>query len=66
MVIKTLIVNTMPRRSAEDIVSEQGGVLHARGTRPWNPFRESADAPDRDELASDEVIPDGMEGNYYH
>lgn len=47
VVVKTFIVNTMPRRSAEDIVTQSGGVLRARSTPPpepppstWNPFQE--------------------------
>ena len=81
MVIRTLIVNTMPRRSAEDIVTQQGGVLRARSVSPpqppsaaWNPFQElEAEEPApvriraRYHVAeSPENIPDGMEGSYYH
>jgi hypothetical protein len=80
MVIRTFIVNTMPRRSAEDTVSQEGGVLRARNTRPpeppvavWNPFQEL----EVEELVPVRVrahyhpvedngdIPDGMEGLYY-
>ena len=80
MVIKTLIVNTMPRHSAEDTVSQEGGVLRARNTPPpeppasvWNPFQE-LEAEERVHVSvraryhavdNDEGIPDGMEGLYY-
>ena len=81
MVIKTLIVNTMPRRSAEDAVTQEGGVLRARTSPPpeppasaWNPFQE-LEAEERvhvrvraryHEMDDPEGIPDGMEGSYYH
>lgn len=80
MVIKTLIVNTMPRRSAEDTVSQEGGVLRARSTPPpeppaaaWNPFQE-LDVEDRvpvrvrrrsQPVEDNGDIPSGMEGSYY-
>ena len=80
MVIKTFIVDTMPRRSAEDIVSQEGGVLRARSTRPperpsatWNPFQE-LEAEERVHIRvrasyhlpePSEDIPTGMEGSYY-
>ncbi len=80
MVIKTLIVNTMPRRSAEDTVTQAGGVLRARNTPPpeppastWNPFQE-LEAEEHvhvrvraayHAVESSEDIPDGMEGSYY-
>jgi len=81
MVIKTFIVNTMPRRSAEDTVSQEGGVLRARSTPPleppasgWNPFQE-LEAEERipvrvvrvryHSVDSNEDIPNGMEGLYY-
>lgn len=79
MVIRTLIVNTMPRRSAEDIVTQQDGVLRvrdadvatpARGS--WNPFQELEAGERRPRpthpVMQDtdvETIPTGMEGNYY-
>lgn len=70
----------MPRRSAEDKISQTGGVFHARAApRPeppastWNPFQELE--TEEPELApvralyhakenSDE-IPDGLEGRYF-
>lgn len=84
MVIKTLIVDTMPlvdtmpRRPAEDTVTQEGGVLRARTsaqvTPPdWNAFQE-LDAEGRVHLRvrghlqsedDAELIPDGMEGSYY-
>ncbi|MDH3539071.1 MAG: hypothetical protein OEP52_03660 [Acidimicrobiia bacterium] len=80
MVIKTLIVNTMPRRSAEDTVSQEGGVLRARSSPPleppastWNPFQE-LEAEERVHIRvraryhsadGKEDIPSGMEGSYY-
>jgi hypothetical protein len=80
MVIKTLIVNTMPRRSAEDTVSQEGGVLRARTTPPlepptsaWNPFQE-LELEERvhvrvraryHSVERSEDIPTGMEGLYY-
>lgn len=80
MVIRTFIVNTMPRRSAEDTVSQEGGVLRARSTPPpeppavvWNPFQE-LEVEERihirvraryHSVADNEDIPDGMEGAYY-
>jgi hypothetical protein len=80
VVIKTFIVNTMPRRSAEDIVTQAGGVLRARSTPPpeappaaWNPFQElemeervlvRVRAHFHAEERS-EGVPDGMEGSYY-
>ncbi len=80
MVIKTFIVNTTPRRSAEDTVTQEGGVLRAR-TSPrveppastWNPFQE-LEAEERvhvrvranyHSVERSENIPDGMEGSYY-
>lgn len=80
MVIKTLIVNTMPRRSAEDIVTQSGGVLRARNAPPveppppvWNPFQEleteeRVHVRVRAQFHTEEGsagIPDGMEGSYY-
>ena len=80
MVIKTLIVNTMPRRSAEDIVTQSGGVLRAKTAPPvepppsvWNPFQELENEERvpvrvRAQLPVAEIsegIPDGMEGSYY-
>ncbi|NNC90951.1 MAG: hypothetical protein HKN80_00525 [Acidimicrobiia bacterium] len=80
MVIETFIVNTMPRRSAEDTVSQEGGVLRARNTPPpeppapvWNPFQElevEERVPVRvraryHSADSNEDIPTGMEGSYY-
>ncbi len=80
MVIKTLIVNTMPRRSAEDIVTQEGGVLRARispqveAPAPvWNPFQElEAEERVHVRIRADyhttelvEDIPNGMEGSYY-
>lgn len=81
MVIRTFIVNTMPRRSAEDTVTQEGGVLRARGTAPeappqapqWNPFQE-LEAEERVHVRvradfydlDDETIPTGMEGSYFH
>ena len=78
--IRTLIVNTMPRRSAEDIVTQEGGVLRARTSKPvkppaaaWNPFQE-LHAEERIHIRvraqyhapeQSEDIPDGMEGSYY-
>ena len=80
MAIKTFIVNTMPRRSAEDAVTQEGGVLRARTTPPpeppplvWNPFQE-LEAEERVHVRVraayhsaelNEGIPDGMEGSYY-
>ena len=80
MVIKTFIVNTMPRRSAEDIVTQSGGVLRAKSAPPpapppsvWNPFQE-LETEERvhvrvraqfHENEDQEGIPDGMEGSYY-
>ncbi len=79
MVIKTLLVNTMPRRVAEDTVTQEGGVIRARNTPPvepprstWNPFQE-LDSEERVHRrmaqyhAAEESgdNPDGMEGNYY-
>ena len=80
MVIKTLIVNTLPRRSAEDTVTQSGGVLRARSTPPpeppastWNPFQEleaeehvhvRVRAADHAPNPSED-IPTGMEGSYY-
>ena len=80
MVIKTLIVNTIPRRSAEDTVTQSGGVLRARNTPPpeppastWNPFQE-LEAEERvhvrvraayHAMERSEDIPNGMEGSYY-
>ena len=80
MVIKTFIVNTMPRRSAEDTVSQEGGVLRARTTPPpeppavvWNPFQE-LEAEERvhvrvraryQPVEDNGDIPNGMEGSYY-
>ncbi len=80
MVIKTLIVNTMPRRSAEDTVTQDGGVLRARTTPPpeppavaWNPFQELHAEErvhvrvraDYHSVERSEDIPTGMEGSYY-
>lgn len=78
MTIRTLIVNTMPRRSAEDTVTQEGGVLRARTTTApqspetvWNPYQE-LEAEERvhvrvrsQSLDDDTDIPDGMEGSYY-
>lgn len=76
MVIKTLFVNTMPRRLAEDTVTQEGGVLRARKTpkvQPpeWNPLRE-LESEERlhrrmaEYHAAEEAdVPRGMEGNYY-
>lgn len=79
MVIKTFLVNTMPRRLAEDTVTQEDGVIRAR-TAPrlepprsrWNPIQE-LDSEERvhrrmaqyHEAEESEDIPDGMEGNYY-
>ena len=81
VVIKTFIVNTMPRRSAEDLVTQSGGVLRAKSTPPvepppsvWNPFQELETTEERvhvrvraqfHEPENAEGIPDGMEGSYY-
>lgn len=81
MVIRTFIVNTMPRRSAQDPVTQEGGVLRARGTSPeapmaapqWNPFQE-LESEERVHIRvradftalDDETIPNGMEGSYFH
>ena len=80
MVIKTYIVNTMPRRSAEDIVTQEGGVLRSRTTDAveapqavWNPFQElhteerihvSVRRPATED-SDPENIPRGLEGSYY-
>jgi hypothetical protein len=80
MVIKTYIVNTMPRRSAEDIVTQEGGVLRSRTTDAveapeaiWNPFQElhaeeRIHVSVRRHVTTDydpENIPSGLEGSYY-
>ncbi len=79
MAVKTLIVNTMPRRSAEDAVTQEGGVVRARNSPPveapdstWNPIQE-LDSEERVHRrmaqyhAAEETgdIPAGMEGSYY-
>lgn len=80
MVIRTLIVDTKPRRSAGEIVRQEGGVLRARDADvvtpargSWNPFQELEAGERRPrpthpvmQDAAAEDIPDGMEGNYYH
>ena len=76
MVIKTLLVNTMPRRLAEDTVTQEGGVLRSRSTPRaeapvWNPIQEleSEEVRHRRMAAYHEAeesdVPEGMEGNYY-
>ena len=75
-----LIVKTDIRRSTEDTVTQEGGVLRARSAdviapRPknWNPFQEletGERGPRRTHPSVQEVdlesIPDGMEGHYFH
>ena len=75
-----LIVKTDIRRSTEDTVTQEGGVLRARSAdviapRPknWNPFHELETCergPRRTHPSVQEVdlesIPDGMEGHYFH
>lgn len=76
MVIKTLFVNTMPRRLAKDTVTQDGGVLRARNAPKveapdWNPIQE-LEAEERVHRrmaqyhrAEEAEVPEGMEGNYY-
>jgi hypothetical protein len=80
MVAKKLIVKTASRRSAEDTVTQEGGVLRARNadviTPPatmWNPFQELEIGEPRPRPTHPslhdidlEAIPDGMEGHYFH
>ena len=73
-------VQTDIRRSTEDTVTQDGGVLRARSAdviapRPkhWNPFQEleaGERGPRRTHPSVQEIdleaIPDGMEGHYFH
>lgn len=75
MVIKTLFVNTMPRRLAEETVTQEGGVLRAKGTPKiqapeWNPHQElESEERLHRRMAqyhqAEDSVPTGMEGNYF-
>ena len=80
MVNRNLIVKTNERRSTEDKVTQEGGVLRARSAdvmaprpRDWNPFQEleaGESTPRRThpsvQTPDTDAIPDGMEGHYFH
>ena len=68
MVVKTLIVDTMPRQQ-DGAVAQDGGVLHSsKGDPPEPPqpmdFEKPRPARNR-RPRRQRGIPKGMEGNYY-
>lgn len=69
MVIKHLGVNTLRGRLGDEKISDEGGYLHVKDrTEAWRRYFEEVDrmrAGRHVTSPPEEMIPEGMEGNYF-